>query len=121
MELAVHNNTNEKKRTPSGKGLTDICITANEDFLVPALSSQGIPGCMEVRQFSLTEIPKGQPLIHAYVTINLGNSETIVDVDADPLYDENSGEKISPTLHTISSLPRRTPDLQRSDQINRKL
>lgn len=35
-----------------GWGLPDICIPANEDTVIPALSAQGIGCCMEIRQYS---------------------------------------------------------------------
>lgn len=80
----------------SGLGLPDICIPANEDTVIPALSAQGIGCCMEIRQYALNEIPAGLPRVHAYVIITMGTFELIIDVDADPFYHENIGVIISP-------------------------
>lgn len=80
----------------SGMGLPDICIPANEDNVIPALSAQGIGYCMEIRQYALNEIPAGLPRVHAYVIITIGSFELIIDVDADPFYHENIGVIISP-------------------------
>lgn len=77
-------------------GLPDICITASEDYVLPALSAQGIGCYMEIRQYSFDEIAAGLPRIHAYVTIPLDDFELIIDVDADPFYCEDVGVVISP-------------------------
>ena len=84
--------------------LPDICITANEDYVIPALSAQGIGCCMEIRQYTIDEILAGLPRVHAYVIITIGGSELIIDVDADPFYYENIGVIISPEKTDLYSL-----------------
>lgn len=87
-----------------GLGLPDICIPANEDTVIPALSAQGIGCCMEIRQYALNEIPAGLPRVHAYVIITMGTFEWIIDVDADPFYHENIGVIISPEITDLYRL-----------------
>ena len=91
---SVHHSTG--KNRPATVGLPDVCITANEDYVIPAFSAQGLSCCMEIRQYTSHEIPEGQPSIHAYSVIIVGGSEWIIDVDADPFYTENIGVIIAP-------------------------
>ena len=85
-----------KKKGNSNKGLSDICITANERYLLPALSDLGIECCMEVRRYYFDEISEHLPLIHAFSIVKLQGVEFIVDVNADPFYGEDVGIIITP-------------------------
>lgn len=95
-ELLERAHSSSREKRPAALGLPDVCITANEDYVIPAFSAQGIGGCMEIRQYPFAEIPEGQPRIHAYVVITASGTEWIIDVDADPFYGENIGVIISP-------------------------
>lgn len=89
------NRSSSGKTRVAGTGLSDICITASEDYVLPAFSAQGIGCCMEIRQYSFDEVPAGLPRIHAFVTITLEDTELIIDADADPFYGEDVGVVIS--------------------------
>src|SRR5947209_5470430 len=71
----IVNGSSADKRRLLEMGLPDICITANEDYVMSALSAQGIGCYMELRQYNFNEIPAGLPRIHAYVIIKLGDAE----------------------------------------------
>ncbi len=96
--------TGAAKKGSAETGLPDICITAVEEYVIPALSAQGIGCCMELRQYSFDEVPEGLPRIHAYVLITLQDCELIIDVDADPFYDEDIGVVIAPNKTGMYSL-----------------
>lgn len=107
IDLENRSGPNPMKRRAGGNGLSDICITACEDFLIPALIKQNIACHMEIRQYVFKGFPEGFPRIHAFVTTLLGRFELILDVDADPFYDENVGVFISTEragLYSLGSL-----------------
>ena len=85
-----------KKKGNSNKGLSDICITANERYLLPPLADQGIECCMEVRQYYYDKISENLPLIHAFTLVKLQGLEFIMDVNPDPFYGEDVGIIITP-------------------------
>src|SRR5437016_2773819 len=72
--LDLVNHSSSRKKISAEKGLPDICIPANEEYVIPAFLAQAIGCCMELRQYNFDEIPAGLPRIHAYVIIKLGVS-----------------------------------------------
>jgi hypothetical protein len=99
----VRRGASSKERSAQA-GLPDICITATEDYVIPAFSAQDIGCRMEIRQYTSNEVPTGLPRIHAYVLITIGNSELVIDIDADPFYNENVGVVIAPATSGLYSL-----------------
>jgi hypothetical protein len=77
--------------------LTDICITANERYLFPALAAIGVEFQVELRVYPLQESSAGLPRFHMYAILEMSGSELIIDVNADPFYDRDIGVIISPS------------------------
>lgn len=82
---------------PVNDGLGAICISAVENHVTPVLIEHGFDTSIYLRRYDFKSADEENvPRIHCYNTLQIGEVELVVDIDADPFAKKNTGVLVAP-------------------------